>query len=463
MEGTDSSVLGTVTFALFAAGIGVLAGLGAVVFRYLIIFFNNLLFFGKISFESGVTAQTSQSPWGPFVILVPVAGALGVAFIAKYFTPQVIRSGIPDIMNAVYYPDGTLDKGLAFFRTVAASISIGSGAPVGREGPIFQVGAALASTLGRYLSLPREQVRILMAAGGAGGIAATFNTPVGGILFSMELVLPDASIRDLIPLVVASGAATYVRHIFLGNQPYLFLATTAIPASVESPFTLLLHALLGAMLGITSAFFIKAVYTAADFFDNRLTSHYYISHSIGMLVVGILIYATTVFFGQYYTIGGGLGTVEDILHGTISAVSILLAFFLLQLLAASLALGSGASGGVLFPTLLIGAAFGEAFGIVLQALFPNLHLNPQAFAISGMAGVFGSTTGAVFAAIVMIFEMTLDFYSLIPITVAVLIAYGVRRLVLKDSMYTLKLALEGRPVPEALDIDRPKSAGKDEE
>ncbi len=180
MRPQDNVPSSLLAFSVLAGCIGILAGLFAVIFRLLIALFHNILFTGKASIAYSETVYTAVSPWGPLVVFVPVVGAVGVAFIAKHFSPQVLRSGIPDVLNVVYYEDGMLARGLAIFRTLASALSIGSGAPVGREGSIFQVGAAIASTAGGLFSLSRERTRVLMAAGGAGGVAATFNTPVGG-------------------------------------------------------------------------------------------------------------------------------------------------------------------------------------------------------------------------------------------------------------------------------------------
>jgi CIC family chloride channel protein len=460
MAPQETSSPGLLAFSALAGCIGIVAGLFAVAFRLLIAFFHNLFFAGQVSITYSEAVYSSLSPWGPFVIVVPVLGAVGVVFIARHFSLQVLRSGIPDVLNCIYYEDGTLARGLAVFRTLASALSIGTGAPVGREGSVFQVGAAIASTAGEWLSLSRERTRVLMTAGGTGGIAATFNTPVGGILFGLELALPRAGLRDVIPLLVASAAATYIGRYFLGFAPFFVLANSPAAGTVEGPFVLLLSALLGGMLGIVSALFLKSVYRAEDLLERCFGERLYLRHGSGMLIVGVLIYLTTLVAGRHALAGGGYYPVHDILSGSLSVLSVLLVLFLLKFVSTSVALGSGASGGVFFPALFLGAAFGSIYGILLAWLFPNLPLDPQVFILSGMAGVLGATTGAVLAAIVMIFEMTLDFAVLAPATVVVLISYGVRRLFVRGSIYTLALAREGRQVPEALDAASIKNQGR---
>ncbi len=197
----------------------------------------------------------------------------------------------------------------------------------------------------------------------------------------------------------------------------------------------------------------ELTYGTEDLLERHFGENLYLRHGLGMFAVGILIYLTMVLSGRYYIEGGGYYPVQEILSGSLSALSVLLVLFLLKFISTSVALGSGASGGVFFPALFLGAAFGGVYGYLLAGIFPDLHLNPQTFVISGMAGVFGSTTGAVFAAIVMIFEMTLNFNALVPSTIVVLLSYGVRRLIVRDSIYTLALTRGGRPVPEALDVE----------
>ena len=194
--------------------------------------------------------------------------------------------------------------------------------------------------------------------------------------------------------------------------------------------------------------YIRSIYLFEDVFERRIPGGYYVRHMLGMLGVGLIMYVLVRMTGHYYVQGVGYATVQDILSGEVSWL--LLALFVLKLLTTSLTLGSGASGGVFSPALFLGATFGGAFGLAMQRLFPSLPLAPAAFAVAGMAGVVGGSTGAAMTSVVMIFEMTLDYRVIIPMTITVALSYGVRKILLRQSIYTLKLARRGHDIPDAL-------------
>ena len=431
--------------------VGLVAGLGAVVFRGLIGGFHNLFFLGKFSFIYNANLHTPNSPWGPGIILVPVIGALGVAFLVKTFAPEAKGHGVPEVMEAVYYQKGIIRPIVALIKSLASALSIGSGGSVGREGPIVQIGSSFGSTMGQWLRLPAWQRIALLAAGAGGGIAATFNTPIGGILFAAELLLPEISARTLIPVAISTATATYIGRWLLSVNPSFVIpefATAQI--HLTSPFVLLACVGLGGLLGVVSTIFIRSIYWCEDFFEERVSKNYYVRHALGMLLLGIIIYLMQLGFGHYFVEGVGYATVQDVLTGALPVFWLLLLLFVLKVAATSLTLGSGGSGGIFSPSLFLGATFGGAYGLLLKLAFPQLPVSPSAFAVVGMAGVVGSATGAAITAIVMIFEMTLDYQMILPMTITVAISYGIRRFLLKDSVYTMKLARRGHPVPESL-------------
>jgi CIC family chloride channel protein len=443
--------LGPLQLSLLSVLVGIVVGLGAVVFRGLIAFFHNLLFLGKLSTVYDANTHTPASPWGPLIILVPVLGALGVAWLVKNFAPEAKGHGVPEVMDAIYYDKGTIRPVVAFIKSVASALSIGSGGAIGREGPIIQIGSSFGSTVGQALKMPVWQRVTLIAAGAAGGIAATFNTPIGGVLFAVEIMLQEVSVRTLVPVAISAATATYVGRIFFGPHPAFVIPAFERPYfHVTNPLVLVSYVGLGVLMGVVSAIYIKSIYTFEDFFDGRVKGSYYVRHMAGMLLVGITMYLMMVTFGHYYIQGVGYSTVQDVLSGANSQLLLLLLLFALKLLAVSLTLGSGASGGVFSPGLFMGATLGGAYGIVLDQLFPRLLVSPPAFAVAGMAGLIGGSTGAAMAAIVMIFEMTLDYNVIVPMTITVALSYGVRKILSRESIYTLKLVRRGHYMPEAL-------------
>lgn len=449
-----SRTLGSAILWLLSILVGIVAGLGAVAFRALIAFFHNLLFLGKFSSAYDANAHTPASPWGPFIIVVPILGALAVVFLVKTFAPEARGHGVPEVIDAVYNHKGIIRPVVSVVKALASAISIGSGGSVGREGPIIQIGASFGSTMSQLLRLPTWQRVTLIAAGAGGGIAATFNTPVGGVLFALEIVMHEVSARTLVPVVTSTAIATYVGQLFFGSHPSFYIpAFQTTFFQLTNPFVLVAYLPLGAIAGLISALFIHSIYGFEGFFEKRVKGGYYVQHVTGMLIVGILMYTMMVRFGHYYVEGVGYATIQDILTGTAFPLYFLVLLFVLKLLATSLTLGSGASGGVFSPALFLGATAGAVYGLVLHQWFPKLDISAPAFAVAGMAGVVGGSTGAAMAAIVMIFEMTRDYTVILPMTLTVALSYAVRRSVIRDSIYTRKLTLRGERVPETLRAD----------
>jgi CIC family chloride channel protein len=436
--------------AVLALVVGLVAGLGAVVFRALIGLFHNLFFFGVWSIAYDANVHTPPSPWGAWVVLIPVGGALIVAFLVKNFAPEAKGHGVPEVIDAIYYRRGVIRPVVALIKAVASSVSIGSGAAIGREGPIIQIGAAFGSTVGQYIRMPEWQRITLIAGGAAGGIAATFNTPIGGLLFAVELLLPEISARTLVPLAIATGAGTFFGQAFFGIHPSFDIPALALPAAhLTRPAEYAAYAILGVILGVASALFIRAIYLLEDAFD-RMPGNYYTRHALGMFLVGTMMYLAMRYLGHYYVDGVGYATIRDVLTGSLINPYVLLLLFGAKLLATSLSLGSGASGGVFSPSLFLGAVLGGAYAVLAAGLLPGLLLDPQSAAVIGMAGMMGGATGAVVTAIVIIFEMTRDYNVIVPLLVSVSVAYGVRRLIMADSIYSLKLSRRGRYIPESL-------------
>jgi CIC family chloride channel protein len=452
-----SRLLAPLWVFLLAIVVGGLSGVGAVVFRGLIALVHNLAFLGRLSWTYDANVHTPPSVWGPLVILVPVIGAAGVAFLVKTFAPEAKGHGVPEVMDAIYYQRGVIRPVVAVIKSIASALSIGTGGAVGREGPIIQIGSSLGSTLGQLLHLTTSQRVTLIAAGTGGGIAATFNTPIGGVLFAVEIALHEISVRTLVPVAAGTAMATYVSYLFFGTHPSFIIPTVdSFAVHRANPYALLAYVVLGVLLGIVSALFIRAIYGVEDLFEKRIKGSYILRHMGGMLIIGLMMYGSFVWLGQYYIEGVGYATVQDILGGRLTALWLLLLLFVMKLAATSLTLGSGASGGIFSPALFLGSTFGGAYGALLEWLVPGLGVGMMAFAVAGMAGVVGGSTGAALAAIVMIFEMTRDYDVIVPMTLTVAVSYGVRRVICRESIYTMKLARRGHAIPDSLQANLPR-------
>ena len=210
---TEARRIGLPYLSVLAFAVGIVTGLGAVAFRDLIGFVHNLLFLGQFAFRYDANLFTPPSPWGPFVLLVPVIGAMGVTFLVTKFAPEARGHGVPEVMDAIYYKSGIIRPIVALVKSLASAIAIGSGAAVGREGPIMQIGSALGSTLGQIIRMLPGQRITLVAAGAGAGIAATFNTPIGGVMFAVELMMPEVSVQTFLPVAIATGTATFVGRL----------------------------------------------------------------------------------------------------------------------------------------------------------------------------------------------------------------------------------------------------------
>ncbi len=447
--------LGQLNLSLLTIIVGIVAGLGAVVFRGLIAVIHNLMFLHKFSFVYDANLHTPASPWGAAVILVPIVGAIGVVFLVKNFAPEAKGHGVPEVIDAIYYSKGIIRPIVALIKSLASALSIGSGGAVGREGPIIQIGASFGSTLGQILKIEPWQKITLIAAGAGGGIAATFNTPIGGILFALEIMMHEISVRTLVPVSIATVTATYIGQLFFGAHPSFVVPGLETPYfHVANPWGLLTYVGLGVLMGLVSAVYIKSIYGMENFFEKHIKSSYYLRHIVGMTLVGIMMYILYRAFGHYYIEGVGYATIQDILTGNLNVVMILLLLFALKLLAVSLTLGSGASGGIFSPGLFMGATLGGAYGIIINMIFPTLGVTPPAFAVAGMAGVIGGSTGAAMTAIVMIFEMTRDYTVIIPMTITVAISFGIRKRFSDSTIYTEKLVRRGHFMPGDLQTIR---------
>jgi chloride channel protein, CIC family len=450
IEEHETRRLSLPVLCLLALAVGVVTGLGAVAFRDLIGVVHNVLFLGRFSFFYDASQFTPPSPWGAFVILVPVIGALGVTFIVNNFAPEARGHGVPEVMDAIYYQRGIIRPIVALAKSLASALAIGSGAAVGREGPIIQIGSALGSTLGQTIRMAVGQRIILVAAGAGAGIAATFNTPIGGVLFATELMLPEISVNTFLPVAIATGTATFIGRLFFGTQPAFEVPQNlgALPAEAGSAMLLLLYVILGAVMGVAATAFIRVLHWLEDLFE--LMPWRYLRHALGMLLVGALIYGLLRSAGHYYVEGVGYATIQATLMGQIGSGGFLSLLFLCKLLATTVSLGSGSSGGIFSPSLFMGATLGAGFAALASAIAPGMPISAPAFAMVGMGAMVGSGTGAAMTAVAMVFEMTRDYDIVLPMILAVAVALGVRRTLSRENIYTAKLVRRGHPIPKAL-------------
>ena len=432
----DFQIRKTLYISLLCIIVGAVAGLGATLFNYLIDFFHNLFFKGSLSFSherGGII-----SPWGPFIIIVPAIGMAISRFITAKWAPEAKGHGVPEVMVAVTQKQGKIRPVVALVKSLASAITIGAGGSVGKEGPIVQIGASFGSSIGQAFKLSSRDTIILVGAGVAGGISATFNAPIGGIMFALELILPEYSLMTIMPLVVSAIIATTVGGIFMGSQPSFIIPEYAM----VSPYELLFYVVLGLLAGILSVLFIKTVYAAEDFFDGWKINPT-IKALIGGVIVGAIGYTSLLLFGNYHVFGVGYDFLDLVLDNQITWLLIPFSLMFLKIIANSLTLAAGGSGGIFAPSLFLGGALGACVGIVVNSLFPGQTGPIAAYAIVGMAAIVSGVTGGVLTAIIMVFEMTRDYAIMLPLLLSGVISFFTAQLIYKETMYTEKLTRRG--------------------
>ncbi|MBO8181363.1 MAG: chloride channel protein [Archaeoglobus sp.] len=433
-----------VKFNLLAIVTGVTCGFIAIGFRYLIFGFNDLFFNGLGSLLSFI------SPY--YLVLIPAIGGIFVGILTYYFAPEAKGHGVPEVMNAVALQGGRIRPRVVAVKALASSICIGSGGSAGREGPIVQMGSATGSTIAQLLRLTPYQTKILVACGAAGGIAGTFNTPIAGVLFSLELIIRELKIRSFAPIVISSVFATIVSRILLRllgvKTAFVFEVP---PYTLNTPYEIFFYLFLGILAGIVALTYTKTLYRIEDFFE-AIKIPEFVKPSIGGFIVGIIgliVFLTT---GKTHTFGVGYESIELLFKGNL-VFEVVLALVFLKIIATSITLGSGGSGGIFAPSLFIGSMLGAAYGMILQMFFPTIVSNYVAYAIVGMAAVFAGASRATLTSIIIVFEMTGDYAIILPLMFACVISCTFFSIFSEDTIYTLKLRRRGIIIEQEMDIN----------
>ncbi|MBN2571674.1 MAG: chloride channel protein [Ignavibacteriales bacterium] len=417
--------------------IGIVVGLAAVGTRILINWISSISFSGDGSLLENIIG----TPWF-YLILIPVIGGLIVGPIIHFFAPEAKGHGVPEVMSSILMKGGRIRSRVAVVKSVTSAITIGTGGSVGREGPIIQIGAGLGSTIGQLLKFPTRQLKTLVGCGAAAGIAAAFNAPIAGALFALEIILMDFAVVHLSPIIVASVMATVVSRALLGN-----FVEFAVPTyQLASPYELSFYLALGVLTAVVSYLFIKLLYFSENIFDNKIKFPDYLKPMIGGLGIGL----TALVFPQ--VLGMGYEVIDFALHSNlIWYLAILLV--IIKIIATSLTLGSGGSGGVFAPALFIGAMLGCFFGVVVNYLFPNITADPGAYALVAMGGIIAGTMRAPITAIIMVFELTLNYEIILPLMITCIISTLLSTKLSRESIYTLKLLLQNIKLKEGTEIN----------
>ncbi|VAX21593.1 Chloride channel protein [hydrothermal vent metagenome] len=414
------------TVLLFTSGIlGIVCGFLAVFFEWLIevvqhIFFerSEVIFPGDYHYL--------------LIPLIPALGGLMVGALMFYFKMDTESGSAAEVMKWTAVDGGVVKPRTIWFRLVATSIFLGSGGSGGREGPIAQICGAMGSVIGQFMKASTERLRLLVGCGAAAGIAAAFNAPIAGVIFTVELILGDFNVISFLPIVVSSVMATTTKRLLLGDTQ----AFAAPSYSLVSPWEIILYFFLGIICGVVAWLFFKLYFMTETFFKEKVHVHPIIKPAIGGLIVGCIgLYLPGVF-------GNGYETMDDMLNGRMMwNVALALIFF--KIIATSISIGSGGPVGVFAPSLFIGCMTGGVFGYFLNYMAPDAVASPGAYAMVGIGAVMAAVAQAPMTNILMAYELTGNYEIILPIMTACIIATYVMTWLSDESLYTEKMRRRG--------------------
>ena len=431
------------TGVLLGALIGVLGGMGALLFRSLIAGMQGL-FLGTTSADHALT-DFQVLPWWR-TLLSPALGGAIVGPLVWYLAREAKGHGVPEVMEAVAIRGGRIRKRVVVIKAFASAVCIGSGGSVGREGPIVQIGSAIGSALGQVFRVSTARMRTLVGCGAAAGIAATFNAPIAGAMFALEVIVGEYGLTTFTPIVVSSVMATVISRAWLGNTPaFIDIEPYQLQSALEIPF----YAGLGLFAAVVAVIFTRLLYLSEDGFDKLRFIPPPARAAVGGLLLGIIALKLPQVFGN------GYDSIAMALNNDLGGKMLLL-LIAVKIIGTSITLGTGGSGGVFAPSLFIGAMTGGAFGVVVQRVLgpeSGLVANPGAYALVGMGAVVAGTTQAPISAILILFEMTGDYRIILPLMLACVISSLASHHLLQGSIYTIKLLRRGLNLRAGRDID----------
>ncbi len=430
MHNNEPSQLGDFTIsprALFisciALCIGIINAFVAFLLLKLIGIFTNLFYFQRWSAE---IVSPAGSSLGILMIFVPVVGALIIGIMARFGSERIRGHGIPEAIESILFNGSKIQPRVALLKPISSAISIGSGGPFGAEGPIIMTGGAIGSIVSQYLRVSNSERKILLVAGAAAGMSATFATPVSAVLLAVELLLFEWKPRSMIPVAVASAAAAVMRRYILGSGPFFIMP---LAPAAYSPIAIGECVLAGIIAGVAAVVLTMAVYASEDFF-RRLPLHWMWWPVIGGFAVGI----GGFIFPQ--ALGVGYGVIDEFLQGNM-AVSLIFGVLIIKSFIWSFSLGSGTSGGVLAPLLMIGGALGGLETYIFA------HESPGFWAFLSMAAILVGAMRTPFTGIIFALELTRNSNALLPLLITCVIAYAVTVLAMRRSILTEKVSRRG--------------------
>jgi len=412
---------------ILAAVIGFLAGVASTIFRWMIESFDTIFSaqgLGLLGISGSVI---------PFLLpLMPMIGGIFIGIICKFYPYAVKENGVHNVMHAVALKGGIIRPRTIASCATTSAITIGSGGSAGREGPTVQIGSAIGSSVGHFFHLSSERIQVMVGCGAAAGIAASFNAPMAGVLFALEIILGNFTIHTFSPIVIASVIGTATGRALEGNE-----ITFSIPIhELVSATEIIFYLILGFLCGLAARLFTASYFFSYKMFDDKIRVPNFWKPALGGLLVGLI----SVFAPQ--VLGNGYDTMELALAGKLFW-GFALSLVLLKIICTSLTLGSGGLGGIFAPSLFIGAMLGATFSSGLNWIFPGLIASPETYAVVGMGAVAGAVMQAPLTNIIMLIELTNDYSLILPIMSSCIVATYTYRALTGHSLYIQKLLKQG--------------------
>lgn len=409
--------------------VGVLSGFANIIFR------ETLHFFKIVILHKGHDFLGIKDVWDVsrmYIPLLPVTGALLLIPLSKFFSKEVNGYGFPDYLEKVNIRGGIIKVKSVILKIIAPAITIGSGGSAGVEGPIAQIGGGMGSLVGQLVRVSGNRMKLLIAAGSAGGIAATFNAPIAGVMFATEIVLlGNYELTSFGAIVISAGMATVVSRAYYGANPVFVVPQYNISGITELP----LYIFFGFFIGIVAVFYIKVFYGTQDMFRN-LRINPYLKPVVGALIIGIV----AIVFPQ--VLSDGYEVIEEVLKGE-GVLALVFTLMILKIFATAVTLGSGGAGGVFAPALFIGAMVGSTYGNIVHTIFPGTASDPGAYATVGVGAFLSAATHAPLTGMFLLFEMTGNYLVIIPIMFASIIGTFTAKRIYRESIDTVSLSRKG--------------------
>lgn len=412
-----------VKLLLLSGFVGIGGAIGAMVFHFLI-YLCVWLFFGSTNDSEFISTLESLPSW--YRVLIPTFGGLLIGLI--YWLSKISEvegEGVPEVIEALAIKHGNIRPWVGPLKIVTSAITIGSGGSAGREGPVIQIGSAIGSNLGQFLNLDTKQTSMLLASGAAAAIAATFGTPLAGVIFCVEVLIKKISTFNYSQLLIAAIVGSWVAQLLVGHRGLTLIVREV---SLIEPFEVITYIGLGLISGLIAVAFGRSMKLSSGLFNNLSIPRMY-KPALGGFLIGLL----ALFIPQIHE-PAAYPIMVDILNVTSLPILFLLLLLLAKILSTSITLGSGGSGGIFAPSLLIGIILGSTFSSFLQYL-GVVNIDTYVYALVGMAAVFAAVVHAPFTAIIILFEMTNEYLLLIPLTISCLTATYVSKKLNHDSIY----------------------------